>query len=361
MKLRRVLALVAVGSLALPGTVFAGGPDPTSGCPDGAEVCVTSAPAEGRYFYIVGIEHGDKLIRIEGKIWWDGGQLGASVGCNSIGGAATFSDDRLVLAGPLASTRMACEGPVGEAEAALFAVLAGDTFEFDGKALVGSDGRILVSEVLPVEPGDTPTDPGEVVQPEPAVDYEACRGIVPSEDWDIIYGRPGSGGTDAGQGGGDTGNGSGETPAGPPIVVDPAPGVEPGVEPGVVPGVVPEPIEEPTPADEPISGGAPDLPVANTDAATVTKAVESARTPTLEECLELLASIRPGAPPVDLPAVGDPADVTADGRSVSGAAENDLAAAADAGFVLPIVALLALITVAGTGLLVRRNRSRSQT
>lgn len=48
--------------------------------------------------------------------------LGASVGCNQIGGNYHVNDNRLI-AGPLNQTEMYCEGPVGGQEQALSALL----------------------------------------------------------------------------------------------------------------------------------------------------------------------------------------------------------------------------------------------
>ena len=48
--------------------------------------------------------------------------LGASVGCNRMGGNYHVNGDRLI-AGPLTQTEMYCEGPVGSQEQALSALL----------------------------------------------------------------------------------------------------------------------------------------------------------------------------------------------------------------------------------------------
>ncbi len=54
---------------------------------------------------------------------FDDARLGASVGCNSIGGDYRIEGNRLV-AGPLMATRMFCEGPVWQQEEAVNALLS---------------------------------------------------------------------------------------------------------------------------------------------------------------------------------------------------------------------------------------------
>jgi len=73
------------------------------------------------------------VTRIDGKapvapdkarLTFEGGRIGANVGCNGMGGDYRIDGDRLI-AGPLIATRMFCEGPVWGQEEAVGALLAG--------------------------------------------------------------------------------------------------------------------------------------------------------------------------------------------------------------------------------------------
>jgi len=71
-------------------------------------------------------------------------RLSASVGCNGIGGEYRVEGDRLI-AGPLISTRMFCEGLVGQQEEAVNALLSGaPRFRRNGDRLwIESGGHTL--------------------------------------------------------------------------------------------------------------------------------------------------------------------------------------------------------------------------
>ena len=58
----------------------------------------------------------------QAKLSFTADTLGASVGCNRMGGNYHVNGDRLI-AGPLTQTEMYCEGPVGSQEQALSALL----------------------------------------------------------------------------------------------------------------------------------------------------------------------------------------------------------------------------------------------
>lgn len=58
------------------------------------------------------------------KLEFDGDSIGATVGCNGMGGAWRIESGRLI-AGPLTQTEMYCEGPVWSQEKAVGALLAG--------------------------------------------------------------------------------------------------------------------------------------------------------------------------------------------------------------------------------------------
>ena len=66
---------------------------------------------------------GDAAANLEqAKLSFTADTLGASVGCNRIGGNYHVNDNRLI-AGPLNQTEMFCDGPVGAQEQALSALL----------------------------------------------------------------------------------------------------------------------------------------------------------------------------------------------------------------------------------------------
>ncbi|MCA0204273.1 MAG: META domain-containing protein [Proteobacteria bacterium] len=56
-------------------------------------------------------------------VFEEGGRVSGTSGCNRFGGEGTQAEGILTL-GPLASTRMACPGGLGEQEEAIFALLA---------------------------------------------------------------------------------------------------------------------------------------------------------------------------------------------------------------------------------------------
>jgi len=58
------------------------------------------------------------------QIEFDRDRIGATVGCNGMGGPWRVESGRLI-AGPLAQTEMYCEGPVWDQEKAIGALLAG--------------------------------------------------------------------------------------------------------------------------------------------------------------------------------------------------------------------------------------------
>jgi heat shock protein HslJ len=68
----------------------------------------------------------DGAAPVSGKaqIKFEDDRIGATVGCNGMGGPWRVESGRLI-AGPLAQTQMFCEGPVGDQEKAIGALLAG--------------------------------------------------------------------------------------------------------------------------------------------------------------------------------------------------------------------------------------------
>lgn len=67
---------------------------------------------------------GDAPASGQARLTFDKDNMGANVGCNGMGGPWRLENGRLI-AGPLAQTQRYCEGPVGEQERAIGALLAG--------------------------------------------------------------------------------------------------------------------------------------------------------------------------------------------------------------------------------------------
>lgn len=121
--LTRILALgAAVLLAACGGGAASGGPGNTP--LDLAGRTFVSTAAQGRALVAgttVRIEFGD-------------GQLGASAGCNSMGGQYRIDGDRLIT-GALAMTEMACEPPLMEQDGWVAELLGGATLALDGDTL----------------------------------------------------------------------------------------------------------------------------------------------------------------------------------------------------------------------------------
>ncbi len=91
-----------------------------SGC---ATAPSTSAGLAGTRWTIVRIDRAAPAQPAKATMRFDDERLGASVGCNSIGGDYRVEGGRLV-AGPLMATRMFCDGPVWQQEEAVNALLS---------------------------------------------------------------------------------------------------------------------------------------------------------------------------------------------------------------------------------------------
>lgn len=79
-------------------------------------------------------------------IFGEDGQVNGTAGCNGFGGDYSVSDSTIKF-GALFSTLMACEGPAGEQEAALFKVFVETaTFTLNGNTLTvtSADGSSVV-------------------------------------------------------------------------------------------------------------------------------------------------------------------------------------------------------------------------
>jgi heat shock protein HslJ len=77
---------------------------------------------------------------VETSIEFKDGQMNGNVGCNGFGGEYTVDGDTITF-GPVMSTMMFCEGPVGEQESvALAAMQESATFVQDGDTLTITSG-----------------------------------------------------------------------------------------------------------------------------------------------------------------------------------------------------------------------------
>jgi heat shock protein HslJ len=118
---------------------------------------------------VTGDEITRALFEVEsGSIAYMDGSLSATVGCNNVFGSATLTlgdlsagvPITLNLEGPLASTKMYCDGLM-EAEAALISILEGDSLSIVDDGITSSDGMIRIEGGVPIAmPGGVaPQDP----------------------------------------------------------------------------------------------------------------------------------------------------------------------------------------------------------
>lgn len=83
---------------------------------------------------------------VETSIEFNDKQMNGNVGCNGFGGDYTVKGDMLEL-GPVMSTMMFCEGPVGDQEMATIAVFQGSaTFVLNGDTftITSADGNSVI-------------------------------------------------------------------------------------------------------------------------------------------------------------------------------------------------------------------------
>ena len=172
MRKRLLTALVA---LSLFGAIYpttaarATSDDPCAPAEDGSvpEMCQSGVafPEMGGAFFsatftqlVTAGELSRALFNVEsGSIMFSEGDLSATVGCNSVFGAAELTlgnlsagvPDTLVLAGPLASTKMYCDGLM-EAEAALISILEGEFLSLVGDGITSSNGIIRIEGGVPI-------------------------------------------------------------------------------------------------------------------------------------------------------------------------------------------------------------------
>jgi heat shock protein HslJ len=178
MRKRLLTALVALslfGAIYPTTAVRATSDDPCAPAEDGSvpEMCQSGVafpempdyPEMGGAFFsatftqlVTGGELSRALFNVEsGSITFSDGSLSATVGCNSIFGSAELifgdlsagSPSTLDLAGPLAATKMYCDGLM-EAEEALISILEGDLLSLVGDGITSSNGIIRIEGGVPI-------------------------------------------------------------------------------------------------------------------------------------------------------------------------------------------------------------------
>jgi heat shock protein HslJ len=108
-----------------------------------AACSVGSSPSIEGQWKLVSYNQTPAMPDVETNIEFKDGQVNGNVGCNGFGGSYTVSGDTITF-GPIMSTMMFCEGPVGEQELGTFGVLQDETsFVLDGSTLtiISADGN----------------------------------------------------------------------------------------------------------------------------------------------------------------------------------------------------------------------------
>jgi hypothetical protein len=127
-----------------------------------APVAALAAPIDlpMRSFDIHALVLGDTRLEVSGKLWLLGTNLGASVGCNSIGAQVTIDGDAVTILGPATMTEMACPGVSGNAEALLLKIIGLGRFTIADGKWSADGGAIEVVELPASDPNALPPDQG---------------------------------------------------------------------------------------------------------------------------------------------------------------------------------------------------------
>jgi heat shock protein HslJ len=197
MRNRILSALMLAGLLGIfaPATsTYATSDDPCAPAEDGSvpEMCqggVAYPEMGGGFFFSAAFTQlvtGDDLTRAlfnveSGNITFSDGSLSATVGCNNVFGSAelTIGDpSTITLSGPLASTKMFCEGLM-EAEAALISILEGEFLSIVGDGITSTNGMIRVEGGVPIAMPDVvaPEYPPYMIQID-GTNYDVMGGYV---------------------------------------------------------------------------------------------------------------------------------------------------------------------------------------
>ena len=207
MRHRLLSALMLAGLLGIYAPVAAAhtsSDDPCAPAEDGSvpEMCqggvafpeMSDHPEMGGAFFtatftqlVTGDEVTRALFEVEsGSIAYMDGNLSATVGCNNVFASATLTlgnlsagvPTALVLEGPLASTKMYCDGLM-EAEAALISILEGDSLSIVDDGITSSNGMIRVEGGVPIAMPDVvaPEYPPFTIQVD-GTNYDVVGGYV---------------------------------------------------------------------------------------------------------------------------------------------------------------------------------------
>ena len=164
-RLLSALMLACLLGIFVPASsAYATSDDPCAPAEDGSvpEMCQggVAFPEMGGAFFsaeftqlVTSGELSRALFNIEsGSITFSDGSLSATVGCNNVFGSAELAigdPSTITLSGPLASTKMFCEGLM-EAEAALISILEGEFLSIVGDGITSSNGMIRVEGGVPI-------------------------------------------------------------------------------------------------------------------------------------------------------------------------------------------------------------------
>jgi heat shock protein HslJ len=109
----------------------------------------SGANLDGRTYTSTEVRGHDLVEGSQVTLTFEDGRLSAQAGCNTMSGEATWDDGTLEVAGPMASTMMACEQPLMDQDQWLSSFLASSpSLEADGRTLtLGDDStRMTLAE-----------------------------------------------------------------------------------------------------------------------------------------------------------------------------------------------------------------------
>ena len=193
-RLLSALMLAALlGVFAPASSVIASSDDPCAPAEDGSvpEMCQGGIvfPEMGGAFFsatftqlVTGDEVSRAVFNVEsGRISYSDGNLSATVGCNNVFGAAELlagDPSTIALSGPLASTKMYCDGLM-EAEAALIGILEGENLSIVDDGITSSSGLIRIDGGVPIAMPDAiaPEYPPFIIQIDGKT-YDVFNGYV---------------------------------------------------------------------------------------------------------------------------------------------------------------------------------------
>ena len=118
-----------------------------------SEIANPDLPIEGTTWLVNGIVANQAVssmpLGVEASLVFEGGNVNVNAGCNTGSGPATLGEGTITF-GPIATTRMACEGPAMDAESQILQVLQGDaTYEINGNGMTLTSpggGLVLIAQ-----------------------------------------------------------------------------------------------------------------------------------------------------------------------------------------------------------------------